>query len=168
MYSEKVVEYFMHPRNVGKIEDANGIGEVGNPVCGDVMKIYLKINDESHVIEKITFETFGCAAAIASSSMLTEIAKGKTLEEALKITNEDVLTALGGLPDPKIHCSLLAKEGMQAAAADYYLRKTGKLPEGLTIPENVKNANLVKFSGIEINNKENDEEYLGGANRLAD
>ena len=129
MYSEKVVDYFMNPRNSGKMDDANAIGEVGNPKCGDVMKIYLKINDQE-VIEDIKFETFGCAAAIATSSMITEMAKGKTITEALKINNKDVAEALGGLPPAKLHCSLLAQEGIEAAVADYFSRKTGKAPEG--------------------------------------
>ena len=136
MYNQKVVDYFMNPRNAGKLDDANAIGEVGNPTCGDVMKIYLKINPETEVIEDIRFETFGCAAAIATSSMVTELAKGKTIAEALKINNKDVADALGGLPPVKLHCSLLAQEGIQAAVADYYMRKDGKLPEGLTFPGN--------------------------------
>ena len=136
MYNQKVVDYFMNPRNAGKLDDANAIGEVGNPTCGDVMKIYLKINPETEVIEDIRFETFGCAAAIATSSMVTELAKGKTIAEALKINNKDVADALGGLPPVKLHCSLLAQEGIQAAGADYYMRKDGKLPEGLTFPGN--------------------------------
>lgn len=136
MYNQKVVDYFMNPRNAGKLDDANAIGEVGNPTCGDVMKIYLKINPETEVIEDIRFETFGCAAAIATSSMVTELAKGKTIAEALKINNKDVAEALGGLPPVKLHCSLLAQEGIQAAVADYYMRKDGKLPEGLTFPGN--------------------------------
>ncbi|MCE5202382.1 MAG: Fe-S cluster assembly scaffold protein NifU [Synergistaceae bacterium] len=133
MYTEKVVDYFMHPRNAGKIDDANAIGEVGNPVCGDVMKIYLKINDKE-IIEDIKFETFGCAAAIATSSMVTEMAKGKTISEALKINNKDVAEALGGLPPAKLHCSMLAQEGIEAAIADYFRRKTGKVPEGFKAP----------------------------------
>lgn len=136
MYNQKVVDYFMNPRNAGKLDDANAIGEVGNPTCGDVMKIYLKINPETEVIEDIRFETFGSAAAIATSSMVTELAKGKTIAEALKINNKDVADALGGLPPVKLHCSLLAQEGIQAAVADYYMRKDGKLPEGLTFPGN--------------------------------
>ena len=100
MYNQKVVDYFMNPRNSGRIEDANAIGEVGNPKCGDVMKIYLKVGDKQ-VIDDIKFETFGCAAAIATSSMVTELAKGKTIDEALKIKNSDVAAALGGLPDRK-------------------------------------------------------------------
>lgn len=129
MYNEKVVDYFMHPRNAGRMEDANGIGEVGNPTCGDVMKIYLKINDQE-VIEDVKFETFGCAAAIATSSMITELVKGKTISEAIKITNKDVVEELGDLPPAKLHCSLLAQEGVEAAIADYFRRKSGKLPEG--------------------------------------
>ncbi|MDD4159594.1 MAG: Fe-S cluster assembly scaffold protein NifU [Synergistaceae bacterium] len=129
MYSDKVVDYFMNPRNAGKLDDANAIGEVGNPKCGDVMKIYLKINDQE-IIEDIKFETFGCAAAIATSSMITEMVKGKPIAEALKINNKDVAEALGGLPPAKLHCSLLAQEGIEAAVADYFKRKTGKHPEG--------------------------------------
>lgn len=117
MYSEKVVELFMNPKNVGRIEDADGVGTVGNPVCGDVMKIYLKI--ENGRIVDVKFETFGCAAAIATSSMVTEMVKGKTLEEALKVSNKDVVQALGGLPPHKLHCSLLAEEGIRAAIEDY-------------------------------------------------
>ncbi len=123
MYTEKVMELFMNPKNVGRIEDADGIGEVGNPVCGDVMKIYLKIKDNR--IVDVKFETFGCAAAIATSSMVTELVKGKTLDEALKVTNKDVAEALGGLPPQKLHCSLLAEEGIRAAIEDY-LSKKGK------------------------------------------
>lgn len=129
MYNEKVVDYFMHPRNAGRLEDANGVGEVGNPTCGDVMKIYLKIN-EREVIEDVSFETFGCAAAIATSSMITELVKGKTISEAVKITNKDLVEELGELPPAKLHCSLLAQEGVEAAIADYFRRKSGKLPEG--------------------------------------
>ena len=120
MYSEKVVELFMNPKNVGRIEDADGVGTVGNPVCGDVMKIYLKI--ENGRIVDVKFETFGCAAAIATSSMVTEMVKGKTLEEALKVSNKDVAQALGGLPPHKLHCSLLAEEGIKAAIEDYLLK----------------------------------------------
>jgi len=123
MYTEKVMDLFMSPKNVGRIEDADGIGEVGNPVCGDVMKIYLKIKDDR--IADVKFETFGCAAAIATSSMVTEMVKGKTLDEALKVTNKDVAEALGGLPPQKLHCSLLAEEGIKAAIEDY-LSKKGK------------------------------------------
>ncbi|MBC7331829.1 MAG: Fe-S cluster assembly scaffold protein NifU [Synergistetes bacterium] len=121
MYTEKVMELFMNPKNVGRIEDADGVGEVGNPKCGDVMKIYIKVKDGR--IEDIKFETFGCAAAIATSSMVTEMVKGKTLEEALKVTNKDVAEALGGLPPQKIHCSLLAEQGIKAAIKDYYKKR---------------------------------------------
>lgn len=129
MYTEKVIDYFMNPRNVGSIPDANGVGEVGNARCGDVMKIYLDV-DENEVIRDVKFETFGCAAAIATSSMATEMAKGKTLEEALAITNNDVAEALGGLPPEKLHCSLLAQEALHAAADNYMQRKNGLNPAG--------------------------------------
>lgn len=121
MYTEKLMQLFMNPKNVGRIEDADGIGEVGNPVCGDVMKIYLKIEDD-HIVD-VKFETFGCAAAIATSSMVTELVKGKTIEEALKVSNKDVAEALGGLPPQKVHCSLLAEEGIKAAVDDYLAKK---------------------------------------------
>jgi nitrogen fixation NifU-like protein len=117
MYTEKVMELFMNPRNAGRMEDPDGVGEVGNSRCGDIMKIYIKVKDER--IEDISFETFGCASAIASSSMVTEMVKGLTLDEALAISNKDVVNALGGLPPQKIHCSLLAEEGIQAAIEDY-------------------------------------------------
>lgn len=121
MYSEKVVEHYTNPRNVGKIENADGIGEVGNPVCGDVMKIYLKIENET--IKNVKFKTYGCGAAIAASSVTTEIIKGKTISEALKITNEQVVEELGGLPPIKLHCSVLAEEAIKTAIADYYKRE---------------------------------------------
>jgi nitrogen fixation NifU-like protein len=121
LYSEKVMEHFMNPRNVGEIEDADGVGEVGNPVCGDLMTIYIKVKD--NVISDIKFKTFGCGAAIATSSMVTELVKGKTIEEALKITNKDVAEELDGLPPVKMHCSLLAEEGLKAAIKDYRKRK---------------------------------------------
>ncbi len=124
VYTQKVIELFMNPKNVGRIEDADGVGEVGNPKCGDVMKIYIKVKDDK--IVDIKFETFGCAAAIATSSMITEMVKGKTIEEALKITNKDVAEALGGLPPEKIHCSLLAEEGIKAAVEDYLKKKANK------------------------------------------
>lgn len=125
MYSEKVMELFMNPINTGRMEDPDGVGEVGNARCGDIMKIYLRIKDDR--IEDVSFETFGCASAIASSSMVTEMVKGLTLEEALAISNKDVVNALGGLPPQKIHCSLLAEEGIKAAIDDYRARqKEGK------------------------------------------
>ena len=120
-YSEKVVEHFKHPRNVGQIPDADAEGTVGNPICGDLMTIYLKIKDDR--IEDIKFMTFGCGAAIATSSMITEMAKGKTLEEALKITKKDVAEELDGLPPIKMHCSNLAADALHAAIKDYLEKK---------------------------------------------
>lgn len=125
-YSEKVIDHYTNPRNVGKIEDASGVGEVGNPVCGDIMKMYLKI--ENDVIVDVKFKTFGCGAAIATSSISTEMIKGKTVEEALRLKNSDVVEALDGLPPVKIHCSLLAEEAIREAVADYY-RKQGSMTE---------------------------------------
>jgi len=125
MYSEKVLDHFTNPRNVGEIEDASGVGEVGNMKCGDIMKMYLKINDESNVIEDVTFKTFGCGAAIATSSMSTEMIKGKTIEEALNLTNKAIADALDGLPPVKMHCSVLAEEALKAALLDYQ-KKSGK------------------------------------------
>ncbi len=121
LYSEKVMDHFRNPRNVGTIEDANGVGEAGNPVCGDIMKIYLKINNE--IIEDVKFETFGCGSAIASSSMATELIKGKSVSEAAELTNKAVAEALDGLPAHKMHCSVLAEEAIQAALADYKNRE---------------------------------------------
>ncbi|MBQ6602488.1 MAG: Fe-S cluster assembly scaffold protein NifU [Eubacterium sp.] len=121
LYTETVMDHFMNPRNVGSIDDADGIGEVGNAKCGDIMKMYLKIEDG--VITDVKFETFGCGSAIASSSMATEMIKGKTIEEALKITNKDVVDALGGLPVHKLHCSVLAEESIKAAVKAYYDRE---------------------------------------------
>jgi nitrogen fixation NifU-like protein len=125
MYSEKVLDHFTNPRNVGEIEDASGVGEVGNMKCGDIMKMYLKINDETEVIEDVTFKTFGCGAAIATSSMSTEMIKGKTIQEALQITNRAIAEALDGLPPVKMHCSVLAEEALKAALLDYQ-KKSGK------------------------------------------
>ena len=121
LYSEKVMDHFRNPRNVGVIENADGIGEVGNPVCGDIMKIYLKINDEQ-VISDVKFETFGCGSAIASSSMATELIKGQPVSEVLKLTNKAVTEALDGLPAHKLHCSVLAEEAIKTAVKDYYDR----------------------------------------------
>lgn len=118
LYSEKVMDHFRNPRNVGVIEDADGVGEVGNAKCGDIMKIYLKI--ENDVIEDVKFETFGCGSAIASSSMATELIKGKPLSEAMQLTNKAVTEALDGLPTHKIHCSVLAEEAIKSAVQDYY------------------------------------------------
>jgi len=120
-YSEKVMDHFMNPRNVGEMEDASGIGEVGNPKCGDVMRFYLKIKDG--VIEDAKFKTFGCGAAIATSSMATEMVKGKTIEDAIKITNKVVADALGGLPPIKMHCSVLAEEALESALTDYFKKQ---------------------------------------------
>lgn len=122
MYTEKVMDHFQNPRNVGEIEDASGIGTVGNAKCGDIMQISLKINDDE-VIEDVKFKTFGCGAAVATSSMATEMIKGKKVSEALAITNSAVVEALEGLPPPKIHCSVLAEEAVKAAIDDYYKKK---------------------------------------------
>ncbi len=120
LYSEKVMDHFRNPRNVGVIEDADGVGEVGNPTCGDIMKIYLKI--EGDLIADVKFETFGCGSAIASSSMATELIKGKPVADAMKLTNQAVTEALDGLPAHKLHCSVLAEEAIQSALKDYYDR----------------------------------------------
>ena len=120
LYTDTVMDHFMHPRNVGEIKDPSGVGEVGNAKCGDIMKMYLDI--ENDVIKDEKFETFGCGSAIASSSMATEMIKGKTVEEALAITNKDVVDALGGLPAHKLHCSVLAEEAIKSAVKDYYDR----------------------------------------------
>jgi len=120
-YSEKVMDHFANPRNVGELTDANGIGEVGNPKCGDIMKMYLKIEDG--IIKDVKFKTFGCGAAVATSSMATELIKGKNIEAALKVTNKAVLEALDGLPPVKVHCSVLAEQAIKAALSDYYIKK---------------------------------------------
>ncbi|MCW4039301.1 MAG: Fe-S cluster assembly scaffold protein NifU [Candidatus Bathyarchaeota archaeon] len=121
MYSEKVMDHFRTPRNMGEIPDADGVGTVGNPVCGDMMNIYIKVKDD--VITDVKFKTFGCGAAIATSSMITELAKGKTIEEALKITRQDVADNLDGLPPVKMHCSNLAADGLHEAIKDYQAKK---------------------------------------------
>ena len=121
MYSEKVMDHFENPRNVGELPDANAVGQVGNAKCGDIMKIYMKIEDG--VIKDVRFKTFGCGAAVATSSMATELVKGKTVEEALSLTNKAVMEALDGLPPAKVHCSVLAEEAIGAAIADYYKRQ---------------------------------------------
>ena len=122
LYSEKVIDHFRNPRNVGQIDDADGIGEVGNAKCGDIMRMYLKI-DENQVITDVKFNTFGCGSAIATSSMATELIKGKTVKEALDLSNKAVVEALDGLPVHKLHCSVLAEEAVRAAVKDYYDRK---------------------------------------------
>ena len=128
LYSEKVMDHFRNPRNVGVIEDANGIGEVGNAKCGDIMKMYLKIEDD--VVRDVKFETFGCGSAIASSSMATELIKGKPLTEVAQLTNKAVAEALDGLPDYKMHCSVLAEEAIQSALADYQRRTGNPIDDG--------------------------------------
>jgi len=125
-YSEKVMDHFLNPRNVGEIADASGVGTVGNPVCGDVMKMYLKI--EGQIITDVKFKTFGCGAAVATSSMVTEMVKGKSIDEALQITNKAVAEALGGLPAIKMHCSVLAEEALRSALKDYYLKQGKAVP----------------------------------------
>ena len=135
MYSEKVMDHFQHPRNVGEIEDASGVGTVGNAKCGDIMRMFLDIDDETHIIKECKFKTFGCGAAVATSSMATEMVKGKTIEEAMQITNKAVMEALDGLPPVKVHCSLLAEEAIHAALWDY-AEKNGIKIEGLEKPVN--------------------------------
>ena len=131
-YSEKVMDHFANPRNVGKLEDASGVGEVGNAKCGDIMKMYIKV--ENDVITDVKFNTYGCASAIATSSMATEMIKGKPLSEAMKLTNKAVIEALDGLPPAKVHCSVLAEEAIKAALADYYRRQGREVPEALRLP----------------------------------
>lgn len=134
MYTEKVMDHFMHPRNVGEIEEASGVGTVGNAKCGDIMRIYLDI-DDNQVVRDAKFKTFGCGAAIATSSMATEMIIGKTVQEALEVTNKAVMEALGGLPPVKVHCSLLAEQAVHAALWDY-AQKNGIVIEGLKPPVN--------------------------------
>jgi nitrogen fixation NifU-like protein len=124
MYTQKVMDHFKNPRNMGEIPDADGVGTVGNPVCGDLMTIYIKVKDNR--LEDIKFKTFGCGSAIATSSMITELAKGKTLEEGLKITRANVADELGGLPPVKMHCSNLAADALHAAIEDYYEKQKAK------------------------------------------
>ena len=124
-YSEKVMEHFRNPHNVGEIPDANGIGNVGNPVCGDIMRLYIKVDDKETITDA-KFKTFGCGAAIATSSMVTDLVKGKTIDEALKISNRAVAEALGGLPKIKMHCSVLAEEDLRSAIDDYLKKKGDK------------------------------------------
>lgn len=128
-YSQKVMDHFSNPRNVGKMDNADGVGEVGNPTCGDIMKIYLKIDDGK--ITDAKFNTFGCGAAVATSSIATEMIKGKSVDEALKLTNKAVIEALDGLPPAKIHCSVLAEEAVKAAIADYYNKNNIPLTDEL-------------------------------------
>ncbi|MGL4800388.1 MAG: Fe-S cluster assembly scaffold protein NifU [Cellulosilyticaceae bacterium] len=153
MYSEKVMDHFMNPRNVGEIEDASGVGTVGNAKCGDIMKVYLKI--ENDVIVDVKFKTFGCGAAVATSSMATELVKGKTIEEALQVTNKAVMEALDGLPPVKVHCSVLAEEALQAALWDY-AKANGITIEGLKEP--------VACDHHDHGHDHDDEEESGGCN----
>ena len=134
MYSEKVMDHFSNPINVGEIEDASGVGTVGNAKCGDIMRMYLDIDEETKVIKECKFKTFGCGAAVATSSMATELVKGKTIYEALQVTNKAVMEALDGLPPVKVHCSLLAEEAIHAALWDY-AEKHGITIEGLEKPK---------------------------------
>ncbi len=122
MYTDKVMEHFKNPRNMGEIPDADGVGTVGNPVCGDIMRLYIKVDDKG-IITDAKFKTFGCGAAIATSSMVTELVKGKSVQEALKVSNHAVAEALGGLPKIKMHCSVLAEEALRSAIDDYLKRK---------------------------------------------
>ena len=132
-YSDKVMDHFLHPRNVGEIPDASGVGNVGNPICGDVMRMYIKV--ENDIIVDAKFKTFGCGAAISTSSMVTEMVKGKSVDEALAISNKAVAEALGGLPPVKMHCSVLAEEALRSALADYY-KKTGRDPSAFEPKKN--------------------------------
>ncbi len=146
MYSEKVMDHFQHPRNVGEIENASGVGTVGNAKCGDIMRMFLDIDDKTHIIKECKFKTFGCGAAVATSSMATEMVKGKTIEEAMQITNKAVMEALDGLPPVKVHCSLLAEEAIHAALWDY-AQKHGIVIKGLDKPKS------------DISEGEEEEEY---------
>ena len=134
MYSEKVMDHFSNPRNVGEIENASGVGTVGNAKCGDIMRMYLDIDEDTKIIKECKFKTFGCGAAVATSSMATELVKGKTIYEALEVTNKAVMEALDGLPPVKVHCSLLAEEAIHAALWDY-AEKHGIKIEGLENPK---------------------------------
>ena len=146
MYSDKVMDHFEHPRNVGEIENASGEGTVGNAKCGDIMRIYLDIDDATHMIRDCKFKTFGCGAAVATSSMATEMVKGKTIEEAMQVTNKAVMEALDGLPPVKVHCSLLAEEAIHAALWDYAEKHDIKI-QGLEKPKS------------DISEHDEDEEY---------
>ena len=136
MYSEKVMDHFQHPRNMGEIENASGVGTVGNAKCGDIMRIYLDIDEDTKIIKDCKFKTFGCGAAVATSSMATELVIGKTIYEAMEVTNKAVMEALDGLPPVKVHCSVLAEQAIKAAVSDYYKRR-GVDPEPIVgnVPE---------------------------------
>lgn len=131
LYTEKVMDHFEHPRNVGELDHADGVGQVGNPKCGDIMKMYLKIDND--IITDVKFKTFGCGSAIATSSMATELIKGQPIQAALELTNAAVAEALGGLPAYKMHCSVLAEEAIKAALADYYRRQGRDVPDALKL-----------------------------------
>ena len=146
MYSEKVMDHFTNPRNVGEIDNASGVGTVGNAKCGDIMRIYLDIDEETKVIKDCKFKTFGCGAAVATSSMATELVIGKTIEDAMKVTNKAVMEALDGLPPVKVHCSLLAEEAIHAALWDYATKNNITI-EGLEKPK------------TDISEHEEDEQY---------
>lgn len=141
MYSDKVIDHFTNPRNVGEIDNASGVGTVGNAKCGDIMRVYLDIDDDG-IIRDCKFKTFGCGAAVATSSMATEMIKGKTIEEAMKLTNKAVMEALDGLPPVKVHCSVLAEEAVHAALWDY-AQKKGIVIEGLKKPEDTEEEEKV-------------------------
>jgi nitrogen fixation NifU-like protein len=150
-YSEQVMDHFENPRNVGVLEDANAIGEVGNPRCGDIMKITMRINEDTEVVEDINFQTFGCGAAIAVSSVLTELVKGKTVEDALEVDNEAVVDELGGLPNVKVHCSVLGEEGVAAAAKYYYENHPDKQPPS-NLAEKIK-----RLEALDVHDHEESE-----------
>lgn len=157
MYSEKVMEHFHEPRNQRRMENPDGLGKVGNPICGDVMWLYIKVNqsrEDGEVIEDISWETFGCTAAIATSSMVTDLAKGKTLDEALEITNSDVAEELEGLPPVKMHCSVLASDALNEAIYDYYERQNQDIP-----PKLQKRHDKIKEDMEKI--KEEYSDYVG-------
>lgn len=166
-YSDKVIDHYTNPRNVGTIDDASGVGTVGNAVCGDIMRIYLDIDDETHIINDAKFKTFGCGAAIATSSMATEMIIGKTIEEALQVTNKAVMEALDGLPPVKVHCSLLAEESIHAALWDY-AEKHGIVIEGLekpkedvyedASPEEIAAAEAAEKAALASDDDDDDEE----------
>lgn len=148
-YSEKVIDHFTNPRNVGRLEDADVTAKVGSVACGDLIKLYLKIDEKTERIEKITFESYGCAANIATSSMLTELAKGKTLEEARKITFKDIAEELGGLPKTKLHCAVLSKAGLDAAISKYYAMK-GKTKVDDTLVKLLLRGVLDPITGVDV------------------
>ncbi len=152
MYNSKVIEIFNNPKNVGELKGANGIGTVGNEACGDIMKLYLKIDDKG-IIQDASFKTFGCAAAIVSSSVATEMIKGKSIEEALKLENQQIIDYLGGLPDNKIHCSILAKEAITEAIKDYKNKMAKKAKKALNELKNLKAIKNAKSSKINKDKK---------------